>query len=706
MKKNKLETLEFLMSNEKTSKIIKEAFDAPLGSTKREKARAILSILKRASGEDGRGSAATYMAEEKSSEPKKEYGFENYVVFPYVPDPSEDGQGQGEATNDYWSNLKNTTIGGSILGTAEKAGNTIGNALGSYVDTFWNKNPISLTNLPNTLLNYNKSVLGQASKLIPQEVKDVNTALYGYDPKTGLKIGETPGVKTTPQTSTSQQYPSTPNYNPSIFKTQEAKESPYAIAPEGDADTTGETPATDQESLTSLYDNLLNSDYGLKKVENPTTNEEKLYNMAIDAIARNTGSELFASSVLGNKNYSSLIPGAEDFFGKSLSDIRKENSDLLKEEYGVDELKNEVLNITKRNSTLKTDATNYIKGKDEYVKTLDAKLNEANDRYLSGDVSDPALQKSYENYKNYLTILKGRQEQNYQDYLQQTVDMANAELSTLSNAYNDSITSFNSAITNVNASDEETYNNIKNSLTGMYTSLSAAEETNMTKAMNYLTLAQSNINLLKMLDSNGGGNYTPDDELKMHDLAKSALTISAKSGTDTINIPKDTVNLYNEINSRDETAAKIFYDEYSSALQNYVGSEISTPEGLERYKTQIDELNQYYPNLAGKLYSIVSSTSATAADKKVINNKFNDILSKLTMYLNGRAGGAFGSGLLAGGYDATRLIKDLQALGMTYESAQKLSTSFAPYIGNTEMISSIKTGGPSSLITTINTYAQ
>lgn len=694
--KNKLDTLEFLMSNDKTSKIIKEAFNSPIGSTKRERAKAILSILKRASGEDGKGSAANFEAYNRPEEKKKEYGFESYIVFPYVPDPNEDGQGDASS---YMENLKNTTLGGPLVGAGEKigsafqkAGSTIGSGLSSALDR-----TASIYKIPGQMAS-------SAYNVLPEPVKELNMAVYGYDPKTGLKIGETPTKTTSTPTKTTglgTQENVTYGYDPSVFKIEGA-------TGETTGETVGETAgeeSTEAGDLKTLYDNLVNSDYSLKKVENPTTNEELLYNLAVDAISKNTGSELFASSVLGNKDYATLFPGAEDFFGKSLADAKKETSDLLKKEYGVDELKNEVLNITKRNSTLKTDATNYIKGKDEYVKALDAKLNEANDRFLSGDVSDPALQKSYENYKNYLTVLKGRQEQSYQDYLQQTIDMASSELQTLSNSYTSAVNAFNEAITSENASTEEQYNNIKTALTGMYTSLEAAENTNMTKAMNYLTLAQSNLNMLKLLDGSGI-SYTPEEESDLHDLAKTALTTEIKVGTNTINIPKPTINLYDEISSRDASAARIFLDEYSSALQNYISSGEATPEGIDSYKTQISSLSEAYPTVAGNLYNILSGSTATASDKKVINSKFDSIISKLGMYLSGKAGGAFGSGILAGEYNSDRLIKDLVAIGLGRTAAEKLAKSFAPYIGTSGMIESIKNGGASSLITTINTYAE
>jgi hypothetical protein len=291
--------------------------------------------------------------------------------------------------------------------------------------------------------------------------------------------------------------------------------------------------------------------------------------------------------------------------------------------------------------------------------------------------------------------------------------MASSELQTLSNSYTSSVNAFNEAITSENASTEEQYNNIKNALTGMYTSLETAEATNMTKAMNYLTLAQSNLNMLKLLDGNGV-SYTPEEESDLHDLAKTSLTIEKKVGDNTINVPKSTVNLYDEINSRDATAAKIFIDEYSSALQSYISSGTATTEEIDAYKNQISALSEAYKSIdptfesrtAGNLYNIVSGATSTAGDKKVINSKFDAIVSKLGMYLSGKAGGAFGTGILAGEYGSERLIKDLVAIGLSRTASEKLAKSFAKDIGKSGVIESIKNGGASSLITTINTYAE
>jgi len=717
--KNKLDTLDFLMSNDKTSKIIKEAFGAPIGSSKREMAKAILSIMNRASGDDGKGSASVSVSSGKieRSDPK-DYGFESYIVFPYVPDP-EDGQG---AVTDYWSNLGNTNI--------------VKGAINSFQNPPWasSQEEIAAKEKESEEFRNRKTInpfveaISGVNSVLPTDIRNFNLAVAGYDPTTGKKLGDNSNKNTSISSGSNISspwlgyssrfgFPSSTDTIPSFGKNLQAtdqnsksdssgKEYGYSTVntPTVSADTIGTNTSNLETTNYNTTEDGIMTDYSLKKIENPTTNEEKLYNLAIDAISRNTGSSMFATGIMGNKDYSSMLPGYEDYFGKNLADIKKENSDLLKKEYGLDDLKRSVLDTAKRNSVLKTDATNYIKGKDEYLRTINDKLTAADDKFLSGDVSDPAIQKSYNNYKTYLTILKGRQEQNYQDYLQQTIDTASAELTTLSDTYKSAVDSFNTAIQYENASDEETFNNIKNSLTGMYEALSTAEEVNMTKSMNYLNLAKSNMDMIKYLETNSGSsNYTIEDEIKLVKLAQDLLTSSIKTDSGNVLVPKANINLYNEISNRDAVSAKIFINEYGSALRNYIDNNVNGLSALPDYETQIKSLAQYYPNLAGSLYSIISASKITGGDKKVIDSKFNDIVDRISKLVNKASTGFLGFG---GQYTADTLRNDLKSLGLSEESSRRLSLLIANAQGQSGIIESIKAAGPQALITTLTNYAE
>ena len=191
-----------------------------------------------------------------------------------------------------------------------------------------------------------------------------------------------------------------------------------------------------------------------------------------EAIQKQYGPELFAK----------LMQGA------SLTQQEEQLKQTLTQEYDLNNLlakKNEMENMT---PTVKQDMTDYIKGRDTYVKKIDNMINSVNSTMASTDISNPVTNKMYTDYKNYLLTLKGRQNQRYTEYLNRSIEQYNTDLTGIQNQYQNAVTSYNSALKSGDDLLENQYKETHDILVNMYNSLEKGPQTlaDRQKAMNEL----------------------------------------------------------------------------------------------------------------------------------------------------------------------------------------------------------------------------
>lgn len=182
------------------------------------------------------------------------------------------------------------------------------------------------------------------------------------------------------------------------------------------------------------------------------------YNAAPSYIKENVGPELFAK----------LMQGA------SLTDQQAELASTLKTTYDLDNLLAKKNKLEQLNPTIKQDMTDYIKSRDNYVSSIDGMLDNVNQTMATTDISNPGTNKMYQDYKNYLLTLKGRQNQRYAQYLNTSIDQYNNELTGIQNQYTNAVSAYDTALKSGGDRIKDHYDETHKILTDMYKTLEDA----------------------------------------------------------------------------------------------------------------------------------------------------------------------------------------------------------------------------------------
>lgn len=173
-----------------------------------------------------------------------------------------------------------------------------------------------------------------------------------------------------------------------------------------------------------------------------------------------------------SKKLQELFPGvplSQIPVGASLAGQLNDLQDSLKKEFRINELGDALSSAVNRGATLQDDVTAYIRGKDEFLNSVDKMLKGATDSYInSSSHGDPFYEKSMQQYTNYLSTLKGRATQNYIDYLNTSINYQNGQVQQLQTAYNKAADLVNQSYTQKAALTTEQYNFIKDTITEMY----------------------------------------------------------------------------------------------------------------------------------------------------------------------------------------------------------------------------------------------
>ena len=264
----------------------------------------------------------------------------------------------------------------------------------------------------------------------------------------------------------------------------------------------------DDEDATEKLFLYGDSDEAINKVveENPSSVESWLYDYGIDKGVMQTfvdsgiGAPGAASMIMQNEKLFKEIFGPdvnvdEDLIGATLSRQVFNLKDRKKEEYQVDELLDNVKDLTSRNLSVESDLQAYIRGRDTYLKKIDGMIDDVKDKFVDMDTSNPNTAKHMKKYSDYLHILKGRQLMRYTDYVQTSVDQANNELIRMQDLYNTQLTAFNEAFQEEGTILAEDYTMMKDILENMYTNLDGQEmkEIEIESAKNDLLLQQFEI---------------------------------------------------------------------------------------------------------------------------------------------------------------------------------------------------------------------
>ncbi len=183
--------------------------------------------------------------------------------------------------------------------------------------------------------------------------------------------------------------------------------------------------------------------------------------------------------------------------GASLAGQLSNLADTLKEETGLIAAQNNLKNLQERGMTINDDLNAYIIGKDQYIKKINDLLDKAQKYENKIDMSLPENQKSMKSYKDYLYILKGRQQKRYIDFLKSGINYYNQKLRMAKDTYNTALQNFRQELTNKTAITKENYNRLDNILMDMYKNIIDRNKIEINKQITKNNLIKSNLNVMK-----------------------------------------------------------------------------------------------------------------------------------------------------------------------------------------------------------------
>lgn len=439
------------MKNDNLSKIIRGAYESPVGSTKRAHAKKILSVMTKLNGGafDGQGGPSI---------PYQEPALPTYsrlMVFPGAPKmmtPEErirrdqmlqmnDGQGGPFSMTIPGQPIPPTTSAVSTPQTIPAPAPTptpTGYTIGDYGNAF--------ASGASTILGAPFRGIGHfASRNVP--------GTEGYD----IYHPEQPGV--TPPSPV-------PATGPVAGPVQ-----PQAGSTTPPASTTP-SPATPTKTSTGS-----STGGGLPKAGTTggASSPAGKYSWLQQSISGNLGGTAFALGAMNDKDRLRQLPGFENVkdedlpYGASLAKQIDALGDTLKKEHHLDEILNEKNNMIATGVNLKGDLTDYITGRDEFLNQTNDMIEKAKSGMLtSPNAADPVVQAQNKSYLNYLYLLKGRQSKSYVDFLDSSVNKYQADLTDITNHYNTALSSYENELKSKTAITTEQYSMYYNALTDMY----------------------------------------------------------------------------------------------------------------------------------------------------------------------------------------------------------------------------------------------
>lgn len=200
------------------------------------------------------------------------------------------------------------------------------------------------------------------------------------------------------------------------------------------------------------------------------------------AVEAGVGPKTFATQAFADKDtLSSLLQVPKEtldwlpesgFLSDYVSDLKQET----KSRYNLDAQLQKVQDLESQGLTVESDLQAYVRGKDQYLNQLDKLYNDASIKISGIDTSDPRDAKRMGNYLNYLTILKGRQNQRYIDYVKTSSTAHDAKVTRATNLYKYTRDKFDDDFTDLKEGATEKYGILKDVVTEMYTNIEGREK--------------------------------------------------------------------------------------------------------------------------------------------------------------------------------------------------------------------------------------
>lgn len=451
--KRKIDLMRGIMKNPKLAKTFKEAMSSPIGSTKREHVKSILSIMKKVKGiNDGQGGPLDSMFSNSSmmnnpndpnSMPSSSLtssfspDYSNMMIFPATPSfrsftSSPVTKNLTSANTSFNSSTPPVLPGGSLFNNQSSSGSSnIYSGLSSILNSLPKSNILSGFTLP-TFGATEPSGLDMNGTPIMTKVP-ISSSAPVTPPVTSPAI-TTPTVATTPATSTTPPVTTstTPVTSPSI------------------------TPKTTTPPV-------------------PLSPADQIKADAAKAVKSQTGPGLFAMNEADAK------------FGGSLDEYINKLDAKLKTDFNITPLEEQLTSLKAEKGNLVPTLTQYVQGRDQYMGTIDKLISDQQARLTTTNMNDPLEATNYNNYLSYLYTLKGRQGQREDNFLNSAIADYNADVQKVSDQYTNVYKNYTDALTRGATIAQTEYTTLYNTMSDLYNNLDQAP----TKALNLAILNQT-----------------------------------------------------------------------------------------------------------------------------------------------------------------------------------------------------------------------
>lgn len=638
-KKNSL--LKSIMTNPKLSKTFGEAFAAPIGSTKREQAKSVLSIMRKLGGvSDGQGGplmSSPALQNNQSSTPD----YSNIMIFPAAPRfktkapqaSSVNMDGQGGPNDGMFANYKPLEFSSPIFPSLNPSVPKISNpSVQTTPQTSGlNYTPNNFSPAPTTSSATSTPFYPTLTGALTSSQSSSQTPFYPT--KTGAPI---PSTSTLKQGDTGDAVKKLQDeLVAGGYMTREQVNTGYGTygpktAAAVAARALGNKPPTSQPTA-GAQSSGVSTRPATPPV--PLTEADKIKQNAQQAVNQGTGPGLFAMGV------------ADEKFGGSLDAYVNNLDKKLKADFNLDALESELSNLKAEKNNLVPTLQSYIAGKDNYLKFIDQLIDQTEDTLIHQDMGNPAVSNSYNNYLNYLYTLKGRQSQRYGNFLNSAIADYNADVERTQSNYEQVYTQYNNAITRQATIAQNEYNTLYQTMSDLYTNL---EQAPIKQANLEALKLQNQANALIIAQNGVTGGTTPNNVDYWKDVKtySDMITVGGsgddKDSIDFNKIPAGgLVSLYtqNAYQGGDEAAmTEAIRRALTAKLSQTQSSDVTT---ISKIQTLLGELASN-PDPAGKTFASQISASTSQPTQKLVSeyvlSNLGTIKSATSQLVSGSSG--------------------------------------------------------------------
>lgn len=232
-----------------------------------------------------------------------------------------------------------------------------------------------------------------------------------------------------------------------------------------------------------------------------------------DTMAINSGPlATYMKAMSSEANRRSYFPGqSEDFYKNGSGNLHAMIGDLknsLKVEYGIDDLEAKYNDALLSQQNIVPDLKDYITRRDTAIKDLDGLIAKAEHENAYSTTSDPAFRGAQNDYVKNLYTLRSRQSTRYMSMLDRAQQVADKNLTRITNDLNTKIADFNDRLATETAITTDQYNNMKDLITESWTQANNLDANRVAKKE--LAAKEAALDLSALNGASGSGTGAGD----------------------------------------------------------------------------------------------------------------------------------------------------------------------------------------------------